>query len=191
MDLALQKPAETFVGAAMPYSRILEGLQELNPGIQADVPENRPSDWTYYMDTAAKHIDKVTGLYFYGRFLCAIDRGPMVPELDVWEYVEGVREIDMSEIDSPRYADISRVIYAKFEKGHPYYEAAYARAERKDDNYKLLDSGEVIRYQALVEGMIPDRVIRRGWRETFDRLTRCKVPGIDKIALEGKFKVTL
>jgi hypothetical protein len=179
---------ELQLGTTISYEDIERGLRELNPQVTFDAAVRRPSDYTYVLQGGDNMTEIRTGVYYNGRYICAVDRGA-VPEFKMWNEVDGLEPVPLSEID--RHGDDTRVSFIKVKPGMSGYEAAKASAERHEDNFKLLDDGTVMVYECFREGKVLGKVIRVGWRHTFESLIRAAIPGVTRAAIAEKFKIDM
>jgi hypothetical protein len=171
----------------MNASDIKKKLVEMNPGISFDAAENRPSEYQYVLQGADNMQDKRGGIFYNGRFVCAMDRG-VIPEKEIWEMTDGFEEIPMSMIDQ---VEESRVVYVEVMKTDPNYNQALLKAQRKDDNFQLDDDGKVFKYKAVREGRVRDKILTIGWRNTLTDLAFAGIPGVTVTTINEKFDVSL
>jgi hypothetical protein len=171
----------------MNASDIKKKLVELNPGISFDAAENRPSDYQYVLQGAYNMTERRGGVFYNGRFICAMDRG-VIREKEIWQMADGFEEIPMSMIDR---VDESRVIYVEVMKTDPNYNHALLKAQRKDDNFQLDGDGKVFKYRAVREGRVRDKILTIGWRNTLTDLAFAGIPGVTVATINEKFDVSL
>lgn len=180
------------LGRSLDYSDVVRGLRELNTAISFDAVVNRPSDYEYALKPPAEsdliaQREEGSGVYFNGRYVCRIDRG-QIPELKLWNVTSGVKSIGSADLDKH---DEVRVCYIEILPTDSFYQAALEKAQKHDDNYKIEADGRVFRYEAFIETKVPGRVIRVGWRHTFEALIRANIPGVTRESLGNKFAVDM
>ena len=174
-------------GNSLNFADVEKGLRELNEDISFDASVRRPADYKPVLSVAASEMQDIRcGVYWNGKYVCAVDRG-VIPEFKIWNVRTGWLEIPMSEIEKGE----TKVCWVEIPAHSEHYEAAKAMALKKDDNYAITEEGKVIRFQALRWQKIPDRVMRVGWRHTFEALLRNQIPGVTRDAIERKFKVDM
>jgi len=174
-------------GQMIDFGVVQAGLGELNPEITLDAHVRRPSDYKLLLQGGPNDYSGTrTGVYYTGNFICSIDRG-LIPEFKLWEETMGVEEISMADIE--RY-DNTRVAFAEILEGSEQYHAALSLAEKGDDNYGIFN-GKVYRYQPFRETKVLGRVLRVGWRHTFEAIIRTKIPGVTRSSISEKFGVDM
>lgn len=177
------------LGATLSSTAIEKGLRELNPDIHFDMPNNL-EDANFVVQNVP-NFERINanrqGIYWHGVYLAGMDRG-MVTEFKVWEEEDGVEEIPYQEKD--RYDD-GCCTYIEILPTDPFYNAALLKAQAKDDNFVFQPDGKIFKWAYFRFTKVRGRIIRLGWRHTFENLTRCNVPGVTRKALEEKFKVDL
>ena len=125
---------------ALDSGAVCRGLRELNPDLSFDAVVNRPSDNAYVLK-GGDHMEETRGgVYYQGRFMCAMDRG-VIAEQAVWEMQDGYQEIRMAEIE--RYDD-TRVLYVQVLPTDQNYHVALTKAQAKDDNFTVDDDGKPV-----------------------------------------------
>lgn len=168
------------IGTPLSYERVTSGLKALSPGLHFDMGAALGM-WHPYIETRA-------GVFYEGRHICSIDRG-MIPEFKIWSVRKAPVEIPMSEIE---HWDGSFVNWVNIQPSETArYHDAFGKAKAKDDRYKLLPSGHVREYHAYKIGTVLDRVVRVGWRHTFERILGVCVPGINRARLSKTFRVDM
>lgn len=175
------------LGTSLNDSDVRLGLMEMNPGISFDAAVNRPSEYQYVLKGGDNREKTRGGVFYCGRFICAIDRG-VIPEHTVWSMTDGFEEIRMCDIE--RYDD-SRVIYVEVLPSDKNYHVALLKAQKKDDNFQLDGDGRVFKYKALRECRVRDQPIRVGWRHTLLKLVQANIPGVTIDTLNERFGVRL
>lgn len=180
------------LGHVIESSEIQRGLSELSPDLQFDLPLRRPSDYRFVFDPAAieeceRQRKGQCGIYHLGRYICAMDRGS-VPEFKVWEKVRAWRPIEFS--DRQLYED-TRCSYRTVGAGDRGYHEALSKAERNTEGYDLLPDRRVRIWSAqrLADGR--GRVIKLGWRHTFEGLLAARIDGITRHRLGARFGVDM
>lgn len=174
-------------GVTLDYGAVTKGLRELNPQITFDAAVNRPQDYRFLASWAPTVVETRAGVYYNGKHVCSIDRG-VIPEYAVWEMIDGMIECPMVDIE--KY-DETRVLYLEILKTDPRYHEALTRAQAKDDQFTFGESGKLFLYQAFRPAKVRGNCLRVGWRHTFGRLVKAKVPGITLDALAKKFNVDM
>jgi hypothetical protein len=179
------------LGYQISASTIQAGLRELNPDISFDAPLNRPGDYEFILKPQGlKSIEEQRteqgGVYYKGNHVAPLDRG-IVPEYRIWSSKDGVEEVSM--MDVLKYDD-SKIAYMEIPPTHADYNHALTMAERGDDNWTIAN-GKVYRYQAFRYTKVPDRILRAGWRYTFEALVGRRIPGITRKSLALKFGIDM
>jgi len=185
------------MGTALDFSTIETGLRELNADISLDAIVRRPGDYgnALTMQPVDPNINR-SGVYYNGRYVCAIDRGA-IPEFKIWNEVLGFETIRMADIE--KYDD-TKVIYIQILPTDPFYNDALLLAQRGDDHYTaefdgesktLRPGGKLYRYEATRETKVRGKVLRVGWRHTFEKLIGYGIPGVTRDSLAAKFNVNL
>jgi len=179
------------LGKVLQFDTVERGLTELNSDISLDVPVRRSGDYSYLFtpsdDAAEANRRGRAGVYYNGRYVCALDRGS-IPEIKVYGVDDGFVPIDMDKI---HLYDDSKVSYMEILPESPFYHAALSKAQRHDDNFVIRADGKVFFYQPLRLGKVRGAVQKLGWRHTFEALLRKNIPGVDRDSLSRKFNVDM
>jgi hypothetical protein len=168
-------------GQSLDSETIKVGLCELNSGIHFDLGPKH-NKWHPYEETRQ-------GVYHNGRHICSMDRG-VVPEFKVWKVVETVATVPLSEADK----DDATVTYSVIPPSTPGYEDLWqdAQAGRMGhDGIAVLDDGRLVQLRCTRPVKQRGRVIRVGWRHTFERLLLAQIPNITRESLAAKFRVDM
>lgn len=158
------------VGRYLQTASIKRALTECNPGFHFQVSENHDHPMR----------DTRIGVWFNGRHICSLDRGPNVPEAKVWIVQEGAEDISWTDID--KYDDC-KIAYMQILPTDPTYQDAWLAFEAKRDGYHLDLSGRLFHYRALRKAWVPDRILYVGWQHTLHRVLSQNIPGVTKDAL--------
>lgn len=169
-------------GHTLSYPVVEKGLQELQPGIHLDMGPKLGMEHPFMAERA--------GVYYEGRHICSIDRG-IIPEYKVWTQIDGAVEIPITEAE--RYED-AVVGFVEILPENPIYHDAWDLAVKGHDNYKIerrQDGDKLFHHRCLRIQKVRGRVVRVGWRHTFERLIAAKIPGITRQSLAAKFNVDM
>lgn len=166
-------------GQPLSYEAVTKGLKELCPDIHFDL-SGCTGQWHPMIGSRA-------GVFYLGRHMCSIDRG-MIPEYKVWSMREQPVQVPVSEAHSRELP----IQWAEIEPGSEFYDMGMDKARQKDDNWFYDEArGKLIRYMAYDMQMARDRVMRVGWRHTFERLVAWGLPGITRESLGKKFRIDM
>jgi hypothetical protein len=166
-------------GQSLDSETIKKGLKELCSDLHFDMGTNL-NHWHPMQDTRQ-------GVFHNGRHICSMDRG-MCPEFKVWDVETRVVPVPLSEAGRE---DV-RVQYAVVPVNTPGYEELHVAASKgQHENMQVREDGSLIRLRALRAQKARGRVIRVGWRHTFERLILGQVPGVTREALAAKFNVDM
>ena len=127
------------------------------------------------------------GIYWYGRYVSGMDRG-MVTEFKVWEEEDGIEEIPPSK---EGLYDDGCCTYIEILPTDPFYNQALLKAQAKDDNFTLEKGGQVYKWAYFRFTKVRGRIVRVGWRHTFENVVRAGIPGVTRETVEKKFAVDL
>lgn len=172
-------------GHSLQYEAVVSGLRDLNAGIHADMG-GALGMWH-------PHIEKMAGLYYEGRHITAIDRGS-IPEFKVWSLVDGMQEIPPEHAARHENARLTRT---EITPDAPDFFLGITKSADYSDGYaweEAMDgSGReaLYRYRCHVPGKVRGKVIKVGWRHTFERVIRANVPNLTRQAIATKFGVDL
>jgi hypothetical protein len=158
---------------------IKKGLRELNADIHFDMGTNL-NQWHPLQGTRQ-------GVFYKGTHICSMDR-EMVPEYKVWNVDEQVVQCSLGEADDERVT----VSYSTIPPESPGYKDLLNLARRRaDDSLHLRTDGTLLRLTAHRTVKSRGRVIRVGWRHTFEALLQRDIPGITRTSLAVKFGVDM
>lgn len=153
------------VGTILMEDQIKQGLQALNKDI--------------FFDLAGRHnvkhpfIDYRQGVYWDGlpegrKHICSMDRGTAtqgaIPEVPVWQSLKDVVEADWDDVTA-----------GELLRQEPPFPMPCFHDENKV---------QIVRH-------VPSEVIMCGWRHTFEKLLKKKIPGVTRESLANKFCVSL
>lgn len=183
------------LGRALDSQTIQTGLRELNKDMAFDVAVNRPNDWASVLQAPPKALatiqrDRLPVMYA-NKYIVAMDRG-MVPEFKQFGVVEQVVEIPWSEADSESESLMAGIAYmqvAPHEEG--YIDLMLEAMSGKRLDLTILPGGIVCRRVCRGISKVRGRVLRVGWRHTFERIIYEDIPGITRKSLGEKFKVDM
>lgn len=177
------------LGATLSSVAIEKGLRELNPDIHFDMPNQIES--SHFLVQGVPHFERVNsnrqGIYWHGHYIAGMDRG-MVTEFKVWEEEDGIEEIPASEKDRD---DQGCCTYIEILPTDPFYNAALLKAQAKDDSFVLQPDGKVFKWAYFKFTKVRGRIVRVGWRHTFENVAKWGIPGVTRQAIEEKFNVDL
>lgn len=169
-------------GHTLSYPVVEKGLQELQPGIHFDMGPRLNMEHPFMAERA--------GVYYDGKHICSIDRG-IIPEYKVWTQEDGAVEIPI--VDAERYDD-AVVAFVEILPTSPIYQDAWDLAAKGHDNYKIdrrADGDKLFHHRCMRVVKVRGRVLRVGWRHTFERLVAAKIPGVTRQSLATKFGVDM
>ena len=175
------------IGKGLAYSTVESGLHELNPDISFDAAVRRPSEYSYVLQGGDNMTEIRTGVYYLGKYVCAIDRD-QIPEFKLWEEEDGLEPIPMADIE--KYEG-TRVSFLKIRPDSPIFRECKEKADKGSDNYAFETDGCVYIYEAFRETKVIGRVMMVGWRHTFERLIARGIPGVTRSDIAEKFKVNM
>ena len=161
------------------------GLRELNPGFHFDMGVKLG------LGESASGIhpmqDIRQGVYFQGRHVCSMDRG-VIPEFKLWSMVDRVVPVSLGDADMAG----ASVQYSTITPDTPGYEDLYqdALANRRDDLMVRAD-GKLCAIRAVRTMKVRGRVMRVGWRHTFERIILSGIHGCGREDVAEKFKVNM
>jgi hypothetical protein len=180
--------SKSVLGATLSSVEIEKGLRELCPDIHFDMPNNL-EEAAFVAQTA--RFDAINanrqGVYWNGRYLTGMDRG-LVTEFKVWEEEDGIEEIPPGH---EHLYDDGCCTYIEILPIDSFYSEALSKAQAKDDNFTLGPAGQVYKWAYFRFTRVRGRIIRMGWRHTFENLATAGVPGITRRTLAKKFNVDL
>lgn len=167
------------LGRSIDSAIIERGLRELCPSLDFDLAGRK--------DQLHPYINDRQGVYYDGRHICSLDRG-VVPEFKIWDVKRTVFPVEWWEADKD---DVS-IQFKSLLKSDPDYEEMMAKAARGNDPgvVKRTD-GTVIRCIPVAHRPARHRVIRVGWRHTFERILAFGVPGVTRESLSKKFGIDM
>jgi hypothetical protein len=177
---------ETDLGQPISYETLTKGLKELCPGLHFDMA-GALGMWHPLIGFRA-------GVFYEGAHVCSIDRG-MVPEYKLWSMKEQLVPIPISEAAASGLP----IQWAEILPEHELYLYGLELARSgKDDNWIWdAEKERLIRRQAFKLGQARDRVMKVGWRHTFEALLNARLkigrdlPGITRDSLAHKFGVDM
>lgn len=165
-------------------------LSELQPDLKFDVAM-KLGDWTYVLDTSPDKRRKMeaerVAIQYRDRYICAMDRG-VIPEMKQWSVAERVVPVGMDEIDNDEVSIHWAVVPQETENYVDLWRLAQSGA---DPSLEIRADGKLVQYQCRAVRKVPSRVVRMGWRHTFERLLQAKIPGVTRKALAEKFGVDM
>jgi len=166
-------------GKTLDSTIIERGLRSLNPDLHFDLAAAIGQVHPYIMDRQ--------GVYYKGKHICAMDRGP-VPEYKIWDVKKTQVPVQWAEADKD---DVS-IRYHVIPPTHPHYADLYEIARQgKHNELCILSTGKLVRTQCFGYRPWKNRVIRCGWRHTFERLLAAQIPGITRESLGRMFGVDM
>ena len=176
-------------GTPLSNETIKKGLVELNPEINFDPISRLPEIWRPIMHNDGKPIaeSETEGVYWGVRYVAPLDRG-MVPEGEIYEDEEGIEEIPMQDFE--RY-DGASVLFWEILPTEAGYHEALLMAQQKQDNFRIDDRGKVFKQVCIRHAVVRGRMIRYGWRNTFNAILAYMIPGVTREAIEKKFGIDL
>lgn len=170
-------------GKTLYYTAVVEGLRQLNPGIHADMAGSLGL-WHPRIGTHA-------GLYFEGHHISAIDRDA-IPEYKIWSLVERDIEIPAEDVYKTPGA---RTIFREVLPGDPQYEIGLEMAKKYDGGYALeqdrFGDPQLRHYRGFVKGKVKGKVIKVGWRHTFEAVIHRNIAHLTRDAIGKKFGVDM
>ena len=167
-------------GRSLDSSVIETGLRQLNKGFHFDVGGN--------LGLMHPFIEDRMGVWFEGRHLVSMDRG-IVPEVKIWSRIRVVREVPWSQADRE---DASIQWQSVPEEPKDLYEEAKAKALRGNDpQYSMSAEGTVRKMTAMAPVEIQGRVVRLGWRHTFEGIIKHGIQGAGRIEIAKQFGVDM
>lgn len=170
----------SFGGKGLSESTVKRGLRELNPDLEFDRVINW-GQWHPYASTRQ-------GVWYCGRHICSMDRG-IIPELKTWNVEEGIEEITPMQADA---ADNAFCVYVQVLPSDPGYNEAVLRADRNDDNYtRDPETQNIYRWTHFRFAKVRGRVVRVGWRHTFEALIAAGIPGVTRDSIGAAFGVDM
>ena len=183
------------LGRYLDSQTIQTGLRELNKDIAFDVAVNRPNDWASVLQAPPKALatiqkDRLPVMYA-NKYIVALDRG-MVPEFKQFGVVEQVVEIPWSEADSESESVMAGIAYmqvAPHEEG--YLDLMLEAMSGKRLDLTILPGGIVCRRVCRGICKVRGRVLRVGWRHTFERLIHEDIFGVSRKSIGEKFNVDM
>jgi hypothetical protein len=180
------------LGRVLDSAVIQKGLRELNPDFAFDVAVNRPSDFTTVIAFASTHVAEAIRknrlpVLHCERYIAALDRG-LVTETKHWSVANQLCEVPWYEADKD---DVS-IQYHQIMPGDPEYMEYYLKAMLGNDPaVQVIAGGTVVRQRCMAYRKVRGRVIRLGWRHTFERILNAEIPGVTRKTLGEKFRVDL
>ena len=172
-------------GQTLSQVNVERGLRELNAGFHFDMGVKLGLGETHNGIHPMQDIRQ--GVYFTGRHICSMDRG-VLPEFKLWSMVDQVVPVSLSESE---IGDAS-IQYATIPPDTPGYEDLYqdALAHRRDD-LMIREDGKLCRLQAARTVKVRGRVVRVGWRHTFERIIMAQIDRAGRDEIAAKFKVNM
>lgn len=166
-------------GRVLDASLIEAGLRALCPGLHFDMAGK--------LGQVHPFINDRQGVYYEGRHIVSMDRG-FVPEYKIWDAKDYLVPIEWCDADK----EGASIRYESVLTDDPQYVDIYAAALKgSDPNYFLRDDGSVIRCYPVAMQKRKNRVVRVGWRHTFERLIQANLPGLTREAISRKFGVDM
>ena len=166
-------------GNALNSVVIERGLQELQPGLHFDWA-TKEGKWHPYQSTRQ-------GVFYQGKHICSMDRG-IVPEFKIWSVKEQIVPASIAEADNE---DV-HVHYKVIPPQHPgYLDLWDAASKGRLEEYRVRTDGNLIQLSAFRIQKARHRIVRVGWRHTFERLLKEDIPGITRQSLAAKFSVDM
>jgi len=177
-------------GVTLDSAIVCRSLQELNRDINFDVAQ-RLEEWDYAMVSPKALRAKMDAtrmpVLHLGRYICAMDRGP-IPEFKQWSVVERVVEVPWSEADKEESSITYQTIPPTAENYRDLYIEA-ALGKRLD--LQLLPDGKLVRTVCTAVRKTRGKIVRLGWRHTFNRLIAAEIHGVTRGSVSAKFGVDL
>lgn len=188
MSLVVTGP-QSHLGKTISSIAIESGLRELCPDIHFDMPNNLSG--ASFVVGSVPDFEVINsnrqGVYWNGNYVCGMDRG-VVTEFKLWEEADGVEEIPPG--DESKFDD-GCCTYIEILPTDSFYNQALLKAEKNDDNFTLGECGQVYKWAYFRFTKVRGRIIRLGWRHTFENLIRARLPGVTRGGIEHKFSVDM
>lgn len=166
-------------GRSFDSATLEQGLRELCPALHFDMGSKLGLPHPFIQDRQ--------GVFYDGRHICSMDRG-IVPEKKQWTVVTVWSPGLISEADE----ETASVRFHVIPPDEPGYADLYDEVRRgRHTNFVIRPDGALVRLEVWVQRKVPGRVVRVGWRHTFERLISARIPGITRKSLEMKFQVDL
>lgn len=174
------------LGLQLDSSRIEQGLRELNPDLNFDVA-NRLEEWNYLLEVdprVRRAIEEQRQpVLWRERYICSLDRG-MVSEYKVWSLKTVQEEVPADE--SGDMVNFERVGSADWT-----YRGLAERVTAGDKSCRVNSDGTITRFWTYRPKQIKNKVLRLGWRHTFENLLLHDVPGVTRESIAIKFRVDM
>jgi hypothetical protein len=187
MLTTIESPA---TGKVIDSSMIEAGLRALNTDINFDVA-NRLGDWSYLLEQPSS-LRAITDasrqpVLYQDHYVAAMDRGP-VPEFKQWSVKEVAVEVEWADADKDE-ASIQYVIVNPWDANYQdlYLSASFGQ----DDKIQILADGRLARMRAMGVRKVRDRVVRLGWRHTFEAILRYGINGVTRQSIAAQFAVDM
>jgi hypothetical protein len=158
---------------------IERGLRELNSDMHFDLAAK--------IDQKHPYIGERQGVYYNGNHICSMDRG-VSPEFKVWTMVRRPVEVGWSEADKD---DVSVQYEEILPATEGYADLRMLAASGRDHSLRIRDDGKLFKLRCMAVRPARDRIIRCGWRHTFEHIIRWGVPNITRENLSAKFGVDM
>jgi len=179
-------------GQVLDYGTVTRRLRELNPDIHFDMGE---ALGLYAMQNASPAARAVrtrhAGVYYHGRHVASMDRGE-IPEYKVWTVVEAAVEIPPVEAAQHEFAWTQ---WNEVFSDSPEYAAGCEKALTFSDGYAMetgKDGSPMLKkYRGYMMSKSRGKVLKLGWRHTFERLLFEGIPGVTRQSVAEKFGVDM
>lgn len=166
-------------GKTLDSTKIEVGLRELNRDIHCDMG-TKIGHWHPYQESRQ-------GVFYRGAHLCSMDRG-IVPEFKIWSVKEYLVPVPISEAEKERVS----LMYQVVPVNTPGYFDLYEEARQgKHATLDIRADGALVQLTAHEKKKMPHKVVLVGWRHTFERLLKEKIPGVTRESLGVKFGVDM
>ena len=166
-------------GKTLDSFTVEKGLRELNADMHFDLAAA--------IGQVHPYINQRQGVYYKGRHLCSMDRGT-IPEFKVWTMKEADDNVQWADADK----EDSKIKYEVIHPASPAYADLYAEARKgRRDDLAIHDNGQLVRRWVAAPRMVRDRVVRVGWRHTFERIIMAQIPNVTREAIAAKFNVNM
>lgn len=166
-------------GRSFDSAALEQGLRELCPGLHFDMGAR--------LGLPHPLIQDRQGVFYDGRHICSMDRG-IVPEKKQWTVVRARVPGTLADIDDE---DASIRFHVVSPEAEGYADLVDEVRRGKNETMTLRADGHLVRWEIIVTRKTLGRVVRVGWRHTFERLIQANLPGITRKTLEMRFQVDL
>jgi hypothetical protein len=166
-------------GKSIPSLTIEEGLRDINSDLHFDLAARIGQGHPFHAERQ--------GVWHLGDHICSMDRGS-VPEFKIWSMAIKPVQVGFGEAD----AEDAAVKYKIISPFTPGYTDMYLAAARElDETLVVRNDGSLMKIHVTRPQQVKDRVIRVGWRHTFERLIMANIHNVTRQALAAKFNVDM